>query len=76
MSRPSVVGRWPDLFVGLAPGQRHAVVRNLARSHQGGSQPTRAEVDNMVQYVVGEISDAEYARRCSGRGTCLEMHGA
>jgi len=72
----SVTVRWPELFVGLTAGQRHAVVRNLARSQPDGMEPTRAEVDNMVQYVVGEISDAEYARRCSGRGTRLEVHGA
>jgi hypothetical protein len=63
MRRPSVAVRWPDLFVGLTSGQRQTVVRSLARSHRGGAQPTRTEVDNMVQYVVGEITEAEYARR-------------
>lgn len=82
MSRPSfarvagVVARWPDLFVGLTPGQRHAVVRSLARSQSGGALPTRTEVDDMVQYVVGEISDAEHARRCSRRVAELEAYGA
>jgi hypothetical protein len=45
--------RWPELFVGLTPGQRHAVVRNLARSQPVGMEPGRAEVDDMVQYVIG-----------------------
>lgn len=68
----SVVARWPDLFVGLTPGQRSAVVRKLAQSHgesHGGALPTRSEVDDMVQYVVGEINDVEHARRCSRRAT-------
>lgn len=64
-----VVARWPDLFVGLTPGQRSAVVRSLAQSYGGGTLPTRSEVDDMVQYVVGEISDVEHARRRSCRAT-------
>lgn len=61
----SATARWPELFVGLTPGQRQTVVRNLARTQPNGS-PTRTEVDDMVQYVVGEITQPEYARRCSG----------
>lgn len=57
--------KWPELFVGLTPGQRRTVVRNLAHAHPTGSGPTRAEVDDMVQYVVGEITQTEYVRRCS-----------
>ena len=64
MSR-NVAARWPELFVGLTPGQRRTVVRNLARAHPDGTPPTRTEVDDMVQYVVGEITPTEYARRCS-----------
>jgi hypothetical protein len=65
MNCGSVTVRWPELFVGLTPGQRRTVVRNLAHAHPDGMEPTRAEVDDMVQYVVGEITQAEYARRCS-----------
>lgn len=63
MNRRSVM-QWPELFVGLTPGQRHAVVRHLARTCPDCSEPTRAEVDATVQYVVGEITLNEYARRC------------
>lgn len=63
MSRRSVM-QWPELFVGLTPGQRHSVVRHLAQTRPHGSEPTRAEVDATVQYVVGEITLNEYARRC------------
>jgi hypothetical protein len=71
VSRPSVTVRWPELFVGLTPGQQHAVVRNLARSQPVGVEPGRAEVDYMVQYVIGEIGEAEYLRRCSGASVHL-----
>src|SRR3546814_19779457 len=40
-------------------------MRNLART-QTNRSPTRTEVDDMVQYVVGEITQPEYVRRCSG----------
>lgn len=60
----SAVTRWPELFVGLTAGQRRTVARNLAHKHPDRRGPSRAEVDAMVQYVVGEISQAEYARRC------------
>jgi hypothetical protein len=65
MNCRSVTVRWPELFVGLTPGQRRTVVRNLAHAHPDGRGPTRAEVDDMVQYIVGEITQPEYARRCS-----------
>lgn len=65
MNCRSVTVRWPDLFVGLTPGQRRTVVRNLAHADPEGREPTRAAVDDMVQYVVGEITQAEYVRRCS-----------
>ncbi|MEV5003936.1 hypothetical protein [Nocardioides sp. LML1-1-1.1] len=65
MSGRSVTAQWPELFVGLTPGQRGTVVRNLAQAHGEGREPTRAEVDDMVQYVVGEITPTEYVRRCS-----------
>lgn len=61
----SVTTQWPELFVGLTPGQRRTVVRNLAGAHPDGIEPTRAEVDDMVQYVVGEITPTEYVRRRS-----------
>ncbi|WP_300640684.1 hypothetical protein [Nocardioides sp.] len=64
MSR-NVAAQWPELFVGLTPGQRRTVVRNLARAYPAGAPPTRVEVDDMVQYVVGEITPTEYQRRCS-----------
>jgi len=64
MNRRSVM-QWPELFVGLTPGQRHSVVRHLAKTCPAGREPTRAEVDATVQYVVGEITPSEYARRCS-----------
>jgi hypothetical protein len=77
MSRFSVTARWPDLFVGLTPGQRRTVVRNLARSWHDGWEPTRSDVDDLVQYVVGEISEAEYARRRSARRDATpEFHSA
>lgn len=65
MNCRSVTVQWPELFVGLTPGQRRTVVRNLAHVRPDGREPTRAEVDDMVQYVVGEITPTEYARRCS-----------
>ena len=64
MNRRSVI-QWLELFVGLTPGQRHTVVRHLAQTCPAGHEPTRADVDAAVQYVVGEITPGEYARRCS-----------
>ncbi|GAB7007724.1 hypothetical protein JCM18899A_51990 [Nocardioides sp. AN3] len=57
--------QWPELFVGLTPGQRHAVVRHLAQTCPAGHEPTRDDVDATVQYIVGEITPSEYARHCS-----------
>lgn len=65
MSIRSITVQWPELFIGLTPGQRGTVVRNLAQAYGKGGEPTRAEIDDMVQYVVGEITPKEYARRCS-----------
>lgn len=65
MSIRSITVQWPELFIGLTPGQRGTVVRNLAEAYGESGQPTRAEVDDMVQYVVGEITPKEYGRRCS-----------
>lgn len=56
--------QWPELFVGLTPGQRHAVARHLAQTCPPGHQSTRSEIDATVQYVVGEITHDEYALRC------------
>lgn len=75
MSRLSVTVQWPELFVGLTPGQRRTVVRNLAQTHPEGREPTRAEVDDMVQYVVGEITPDEYVRRCSRTHATLALAG-
>lgn len=75
MSRLSVTVQWPELFVGLTPGQRRTVVRNLAQTYPEGREPTRAEVDDMVQYVVGEITPNEYARRCSRTRPTLALAG-
>lgn len=61
----SVTARWPELFVGLTPGQRRLVVLKLDEADTGGQTPTRDEVDDMVQYVVGEITQAEYVQRRS-----------
>lgn len=69
MSRLNVTVQWPELFVGLTPGQRRTVVRNLAQTYPEGREPTRAEVDDRVQYIVGEITPNEFVRRCSR--TCL-----
>ncbi len=60
---PIATATWPELFVGLTSGQRRTVVRNLAHTHPRGSGPTRTEVEDMVQYVVGEITQSEYLRR-------------
>lgn len=67
MSRKPATELWPDLFGGLTDGQRREVVRNLAWSMPDETQPSRVEVVDMVQYVAGKLSNAEYARRCSRR---------
>ena len=67
MSRKHATQICPDLFVGLTDTQRRAVVRNLAWSMPDEAEPSRAEVIDMVQYVAGTLSNAEYARRCSRR---------
>lgn len=74
MSRRSVM-QWPELFVGLTSGQRRTVVRNLAQTYPEGREPTRAEVDDMVQYVVGEITPDEYVQRCSRTRPTLALAG-
>lgn len=63
-----ITTRWPDLFVGLTPGQRRLVVLKLDEEVAGDQAPTRDEVDDMVQYVVGEITEAEYIQRRSQAG--------
>lgn len=55
--------QWPELFVGLTPGQRQSVAHHLAQTRPPGHESTRSETDATVQYVVGEITHDEYALR-------------
>lgn len=65
--RRSVIELWPELFAGLTAGQRDEVVGNLAWSLPDEAQPSRAEVDDMVAYVTGQLTKTEYAHRCADR---------
>lgn len=67
MNKRTTAELWPDLFTGLTATQRAAVVHNLAWSMPDENEPSREEVRDMVRYVTGELTNAEYARRCSLR---------
>ncbi|GAW54771.1 hypothetical protein [Nocardioides sp. PD653] len=67
MTKRTAAGLWPDLFTGLTMSQRAAVLRNLTWSMPDENEPSREEVSDMVRYVTGELTNAEYARRCSRR---------
>lgn len=67
MNKRTAADIWPDLFTGLTVSQRAAVLHNLAWSMPDENEPSRDEVSDMVQYVIGDLTNAEYARRCSRR---------
>ncbi|MGP4992034.1 antitoxin VbhA family protein [Glutamicibacter ardleyensis] len=55
--------RWPELFAGLEPGQRNAVVQSLASSWHEGWEPNRPDVENLVNFVKGVIDRKEFLLR-------------
>lgn len=57
--------RWPELFAGLEPAQRNAVVQSLASSWHEGWEPNRPDVENLVNFVKGVIDRSEYLRRAT-----------
>lgn len=55
--------RWPELFAGLEPAQRNAVVQSLASSWHEGWEPNRPDVENLVNFVTGVIDRKEFLLR-------------
>ena len=63
MSPASVEAQWPELFDQLDPIPRAAVVQTLASAVHEGWEPTRDDVQNLVDYASGTIDETEYTRR-------------
>ncbi|MGV2852840.1 hypothetical protein ACNPON_02560 [Glutamicibacter sp. AGC13] len=57
--------QWPELFAGLEPRQRNAVLQSLASSWHEGWMPNRPDVENLVNFVTGVIDRVEYLRRAT-----------
>jgi len=54
-----IESRWPDLFEGLPPLDRDAIVQAFASSWHEGWVPNREDVELQVRHARGEISSAE-----------------
>lgn len=54
--------RWPDLLDGLTAEERRAVVGAVADNVLEGWQPSRADVQALVDVVCGKTSTADYIR--------------
>jgi hypothetical protein len=61
--RFDVEERWPELFEGLTPEDRRAVLNALGSNWQEGWEPNRLDVENLTDYARGEIDRPEYERR-------------
>ena len=54
--------RWPDLLDGLTAEQRRAVIAAVADNVLEGWQPSRADVQALVDVVIGKTSIEDYIR--------------
>ena len=56
---PDPTDQWPDLLTGLTGDQAHAIRQVIASSALEGYLPTRAEVEELVRIIRGEITVEE-----------------
>lgn len=63
MEKFDVDERWPELFAQLDQAQRAAVIQTLASSWHEGWEPSREDVENLIDHARGAINADEYMRR-------------
>lgn len=54
--------RWPELLDGLTAEQRRAVITAVADNVLEGWRPSRADVQALVDVVIGKTSTEDYIR--------------
>lgn len=54
---------WPELFVALTVSQRRILDNAIADNVLEGWEPTRADVEDLIGFVRGDLSIADYIER-------------
>ncbi|WP_301150467.1 hypothetical protein [Mycobacterium simiae] len=53
-------GRWPELFAGLSPDKRRIVNNAIASSVLEGWEPSRADVEAVIEVATGRARAEDY----------------